>query len=141
MATTKLREVNQRWTRELVKNGWTPISDFFLDNYWKLNPPIKGAEVLLIVHLLRYKWDQNAPFPAFKTIAKKMGVSSTAVRNHARSLEAKRYLQREMQVGSTNRFDLNPLFKALEKLQLVQEQQRIDAEIDKLLNVNGSTTS
>jgi DNA-binding MarR family transcriptional regulator len=63
---------------------------------------------------------------------KKMGVSSTAVRNHARSLEAKGYLRREMQVGSTNRFDLSPLFKALERLQLTQEHQRIDAELDKL---------
>jgi len=118
----------------LVNDGWTPISDFFLDNYWKLKPAIKGPEVLPIVHLLRYKWDQNAPFPAFKTIAKKMGVSSTAVRNHARSLEAKGYLQREMQVGSTNRFHLSPLFTALEKLQLVQERQRIDTELDKLSN-------
>ena len=37
-----------------------------------------------------------------------------------------------MQVGSTNRFDLSPLFKALEKLRLTQEHQRIDAELDKL---------
>lgn len=114
-----------------LRDGWTPVSDFFLDNYWKLEPRVKGAEVLLIVHLLRYKWDADAPFPAFKTLAKKMGVSSTAVRNHARSLELKGYLRREMRVGSTNRFDLTPLFKALEKLQLVQEQERIDAELDK----------
>ena len=129
---TKSREVSQRWTSALVKDGWTPVSDFFLDDYWKLQPPIKGAEVLLLVHLLRYKWDKNAPFPAFKTLAKKMGVSATAVRNHARSLERKGYLRREMQVGSTNRFDLTPLFKALEKLQLMQEQERIEAELEKL---------
>jgi hypothetical protein len=118
------REVSSRWTPALSKEGWTPISDFFLDNYCKLSPAIKGPEVLLIIHLMRHKWDENAPFPAFKTLAKRMGISPAAVRNHARSLEAKGYLVRQKQVGSTNRFELMPLFTALETLQLQSTEKR-----------------
>jgi hypothetical protein len=84
---SKTREVSSRWTPALSKEGWTPISDFFLDNYCKLSPAIKGPEVLLIIHLMRHKWDENAPFPAFKTLAKRMGISPAAVRSHARSLD------------------------------------------------------
>ena len=111
------REVAARWTPALVAGGWTPISDFFLDNYHKLQPKITGPEVLLVLHLMRHKWDATAPFPALKTLAKRLGVSSTSVRNTARSLEAKKYLKRQMRIGSTNRFDLTPLFRALEVLQ------------------------
>jgi hypothetical protein len=46
-----------------------------------------------------------------------MGISPTATRAHARSLEKKGYLVRQMRVGTTNKFDLTPLFNSLEKLQ------------------------
>ncbi len=83
-------------------------------------------EVLLIVHLMRFKWDAAAPFPGFKTIAKKMGITATSVRNHARTLEQKGYLTRIKRVGATNRFDLTPLFGALEKF--LKEKKKTQAE-------------
>jgi hypothetical protein len=44
-------------------------------------------------------------------------VSTTAaVRAHARSLEEKGFLVLIMQIGTTNRFNLTPLFKRLECL-------------------------
>src|SRR4051812_27140574 len=111
-----LREVASRWTPALVGGGWTPISDFFLESYRKLNPPISNPEALFVIHLMRHKWDDQHPFPGFATIAKRMGISTTAARGHARALEGKGYLQRVMRIGTTNRFDLRPLFHALEKL-------------------------
>ena len=115
---TKLRnarDVATRWTPALSRN-WTPISDFFLDNYHRLSPPIKYQEAMLIIHLMRHKWDAAAPHPGFPTLAKRMGISPQAARLHARSLETNGYLSREMRVGETNRFHLNKLFAALERL-------------------------
>ncbi|AIE85496.1 AsnC family transcriptional regulator [Fimbriimonas ginsengisoli Gsoil 348] len=69
---------------------------------------------MLIVHLMQHKWDAKAPYPGFETLAKRMGMTSTAVRNHARSLEKKGYLKREPRVSQTNRFHLDGLFRKLE---------------------------
>lgn len=110
------RDVAARWTPMLSKKGWTPICDYFLDSYTRLAPKITNLEALLVIHLMRYKWDAEAPFPGFRALAKRMGITATSARNHARSLEKKGYLRREKRVGTTNKFDLTPLFAALERL-------------------------
>lgn len=115
-ADTSKYQASKRWTADLVADGFTPVSIFFLDNYAKLVPPITHAEAMLVIHLMRYKWTENAPYPGFKTIAAQMGISAQMARQHARSLDQKNYLNRVMQVGATNKFDLSPLFAALTKL-------------------------
>src|SRR5262249_53349944 len=122
------RVVAARWTPDLTKGGWTPVSDFFLDNYRRLAPPITSNEALLIIHLIRHKWDASPPFPGFKTLAKRMGITATSARNHARSLDKKGYLVREKRVGTTNLFDLTPLFRALEQLQAFDAGHRAAKE-------------
>jgi hypothetical protein len=42
-----------------------------------------------------------------------MGVTDKMVRRYAANLEGKGYLRREVRIGSTNTFHLNPLFAAL----------------------------
>lgn len=111
------RDVAKRWTPALARAGWTPVSDFFLDNFHRLAPPMTHGEAMLVVLLMRHKWDDAPPFPGFKSISKRMGISITAARQLARRLEKKGYLFREKQVGATNRFHLQPLFRALEALQ------------------------
>jgi DNA-binding transcriptional MocR family regulator len=103
-----------RWTPKLVAKGWTPIADTFLDNYAEMVPQITSIEAMLIVHLISHKWDAKAPYPGFETLAKRMGMTSTSVRNHARSLERKGYLRREPRIANTNKFHLDKLFKKLE---------------------------
>jgi DNA-binding MarR family transcriptional regulator len=111
------RQIGRRWTPTLIAaGGFTPIAVFFLENYSMLPNPLTHGEALLVIHLMRHKFDSDAPYPGFTTLAKKMGVSPTAVRGYARSLEKKGYLKREMRVSSTNRFHLEPLFRALEQL-------------------------
>ena len=111
-APKKDRSPASRWTPALIKNGWTPVVDDFLDHYAALG--ITPGEAMLIVHLMRHKWDKKAPYPGFETLAKQMGLTATSVRNHARSLEKKRFLIREPRVSQTNKFHLDPLFKRLE---------------------------
>lgn len=64
------------------------------------------------------------PFPGFTTLAGRMGISATAAWAHARSLEKKGYLVRQMRVGTTNKFDMHPLFAALEKQQAYERGKR-----------------
>lgn len=107
--------VDGRWSPVLTASGFTPVAVSFLDNYSKLSPPITPAEAIFIIHLIRYKWTADAPYPGFKSIAEQMGISVQMARHHARNLEQKKYLSREMRVGATNRFHLEPLFAALER--------------------------
>lgn len=109
------RSASDRWTKALTKNGWTPVSDDFLRLYGELYPQISTGEAMFIIQLLSYKWDKKMPRPGFKTIAKRMGISDTQARSYARNLENNKYLTRVKRVGQTNRFDLTPLFKILEK--------------------------
>jgi hypothetical protein len=112
-ARASQRLVAHRWTPRLAEN-WTPISDYFLKNYHRLK--ITHIEAMVIVHLMSFKWDSAAPFPSLKTVARRMGISDTAVRNHIRSLCKKEMLQRQSFQGTTNRFYLEPLFQNLEQL-------------------------
>lgn len=114
------RDVAARWTPTLAGQGWTPVSDYFLTNYHRLG--ITHTEAMVIIHLLSFKWDVNAPFPALKTIATRMGIATPSVRTHLRNLEKKDLLFREMQVGTTNRFHLQKLFVKLEALLLADQQ-------------------
>lgn len=110
------KKVAARWTEPLVSGGWTVVSDFFLANYRRLVPPLTNTEAMLVVHLMRFKWDERPPRPAYKTLAKCMGLTDTAVRGHARNLETKGCLKRRKRVGAPNWFYLEPLFEKLEVL-------------------------
>ena len=115
-AETKKRTVADRWTPELAKSGHIPIVRKFLRGYRKLNPPITLGEAMFLIHLMDYKWDKEAPFPGYKTVAEHMGVSIKQARRLAKSLDGKKYLRREYREATTNRYHLEQLFAALEKL-------------------------
>ena len=103
--------------------GYVPVPSFFLECYAQLEPPMNSGEVLLVLHLMAFKWGWEAPFPACKTIAKRMGISVKMVRNHAKNLEIKGYLHRPEIPGRTNRFDLSPLFEILASRAPREKQQ------------------
>jgi DNA-binding MarR family transcriptional regulator len=116
-STDSAKQVERRWTPTLIRaGGFTPVSIFFLENYSRLPSPLNHAEAMLVIHLMRHKFDNEAPYPGFTSLAKRMGVTPTAVRGYARSLEKKGYLKREARTSKTNLFRLEPLFVALEKL-------------------------
>ena len=94
--------------------GWLGVPDAFLRLYSKLKPyALTVGEAMFVLELMVYKWSVNAPFPSYKSLGKRMGVSDKMVRRYAANLEGKNYLRREARIGSTNAFDLSPLFAAL----------------------------
>jgi hypothetical protein len=119
-------DIARRWTPSLVKDGFTPISNYFLANYYRLKPKLQPGQVVLICHLIQFKWGDAPPRPSFKTLAERMSVTATAVRNHARALENAGYLLRIQRVAQPNLFDLRPLFEKLEQL-MVEDAVRISA--------------
>ena len=116
--------IASRWTEKLAKEGFTPISVVFLNSYASLS--ITNNEAMFITHLISFKWDDKMPFPGLSTIADKMNVSHISVRKYARDLENRGFLVRKMRKGLTTRYDLNPLFEALEKK--LAETKKADVE-------------
>jgi hypothetical protein len=95
-----------------LADGFVAVPVQFMAHYAGLKPfCLSLAEAMLVVQLMVFKWSAQAPFPGYKKLALRMGVSPTYVRKLARSLEGKGFLQRIARVGSTNAFDLQPLFK------------------------------
>jgi len=109
-------KIGVRWSDKLAKDGFVPVVNHFLDHYHALKPcDLTHSEAMFIIHLIRYKWNEMAPYPGYKTLAKQMGVSHKSARRYAQSLEAKGYLRRRVRIAETNRFDISPLIAALEK--------------------------
>jgi DNA-binding MarR family transcriptional regulator len=113
----KLRSFSARWKHpELFVRGYVPVPLLFFEHYAQLKPfCLTTGEAMFVLHLMQFKWDSEAPFPGYKRIAAQMGISHKMARAHAKSLETKGLLIREMRVSQTNRFDLTPFFDALHK--------------------------
>ncbi len=77
-----------------------------------------------------HKWDARLPYPAYRTIAERMGISSVYARRLARKLVMKGYLNRRLRVGRTARFDLQPLFDQLAAQALADQERRKQAAKD-----------
>lgn len=109
----------KKWAAELESAGHVQISTFFLENYHRLEPySLTHGEAMFVVHLMQHKWGAAAPYPGYKTIAKRMGVSDKTARRLAKSLEDKKYLRREAREAQTNLFHLDKLMNALISLKM-----------------------
>lgn len=126
------RDLIARWggKEAILSEGFVAVPTTFLKYFGSLRPSLTPTEAIFVVELMAYKWDRRAPFPGYKALAKRMGVSPEYARKIARALETKGYLTREMRVGTTNRFDLLPLFDRL-AARAVQEAAARDKQKEK----------
>jgi DNA-binding MarR family transcriptional regulator len=86
----------------------------FLRHYATLKPyGLTAGEALFVLQLMSFKWTSEAPFPSYKTLAKRMGITDKMARRYAAALEGKGYLKRTARIGNSNSFDLQALFDAL----------------------------
>ena len=107
------------------RQGWLGVPDAFLRYYDKLQPyGLTTAEAMFVLQLMAYKWTEEAPFPSYNTLSARMGVTTKMARRYAKSLEEKGYLKRTARIGSSNKFELQPLFDALmEAVQRASEKK------------------
>ncbi len=111
------RSAAARWgdKPELFAAGFIAVPHAFLHRYASLNPPLTQGEALFVLHLMSFKWDRELPYPSYKTIAQRMGITDKMARRYAQSLDKKGYLRRQYQPHGMNRFDLSGLFEALSR--------------------------
>lgn len=92
------------------------------------------TEMAVIINLATFWWDTNAPYPALKTLAERIGVSTRAVRSTLEKLEAMGYLRREFsKTGGPSKYHMEGLVTALNDLDAVvngnpRKTQRKEAE-------------
>ena len=114
------RRIEGVWTPRLAKEGFTQISNYYLEHYTELG--LNGSEALLLIHLVRYKWGKDErPFPKYATLARLMGLHHRRVRAVMSSLEKRGFVRRierrrPNDRSESNQFDLAPLFERLESL-------------------------
>ena len=120
------RSYASRWKHEsLLSGGYLVVPTTFLRHYSSLTPhPLTSGEALFVLQLMAFKWDDEAPFPGYKTLAQRLGITDKMARRHAQSLEVKGYLKRVIRTGQTNRFDLSPLFDKLNEVHLAEPPKR-----------------
>jgi len=113
----KRKNIALRWGGHdsLVSDGFVPVARNFLKFAALLPKPLSPAEQLFVLNLMFHKWDGKRPYPSYATLAKRMGISVQYARDIARKLERKDYMSREVRSGRSNRFDLQPLFDALDQ--------------------------
>ena len=112
--------VEMRWTPRLAKQ-FCPVSSYFLANYARLKPHpnargLTSSEAMFIIQLMDFKWDERMPYPTMNTLAERLGVGRRSARKTASNLVEQGYLNRVEMPYGPNRYDLEPLFKALESL-------------------------
>jgi Helix-turn-helix domain len=130
------RSAAVRWGNkpDLFTDGFVAVPHRFLHRYASLNPALSGGEALFVLHLMSFKWDRELPYPSYKTIAQRMGITDKMVRRYAQSLDKKGYLRRQYQVRSANRFDLTGLFEALSRLAANGPPYQLKSETSEEIN-------
>lgn len=111
------RSLAARWGSEnLFDEGFLGVPAAFLKSYTVLG--ISASQAMFVLQLMSFKWTESAPFPSYKTLSQRMGITTEMARKHAKSLEEKGLLKRVKRHGQSNAFDLKPLALALEQVAL-----------------------
>ena len=114
-----------RWgSLRLFDEGFVGVPASLVTRYAKLG--LSAGEFVFVLELMVFKWNEQAPFPSYHTLAHRMGVTTEMTRRHAKSLESKGMLKRLRRTGQSNVFDLLPLTTTLNAL--LELEQRIPAE-------------
>ena len=107
------RSFAARWgSTTLFDEGFVGVPAAFLRYYTRL--ALSHGEAMFVLQLMSFKWNENAPFPSYKTLSQRMDITPEMARRHAKSLETKKLLTRVKRTGQSNAFDLRPLTQALE---------------------------
>lgn len=114
----KMKRLAVRWGGRavLLERGFVAVPLYFFELLSSLPKPPTPTETVFILNLMYHKRDRRDPYPAYKTIAKRMAISVSYARDLARNLVRKQLLNLTIRVGLPNLFDLEPLFAKLAEL-------------------------
>src|SRR5687767_10895280 len=83
----KLAKLANRWGGHvcIFSDGFTPVPRTFLKYAANLKPySLTPTQMVFVTELMYHKWDEKKPFPSYKTIAARMGISVQYARSMAR---------------------------------------------------------
>jgi len=116
------RDLATRWgggghLRQSIKeDGFLGVPTVYLKNISSLSEyGITPTEALFILHIMSFKWGKDMPYPSYQRLADRMGQSVVYARKLAKSIESKGLMKRIVKKGTTNKFDLSPMFKMLDE--------------------------
>src|SRR6266478_5269570 len=102
--STPDRSLAARWgSAHVFSEGFLAVPATLLRHYNKLN--LSNSELVFILQLMSFKWNETAPYPSYGTLAVRMGITTEMARRHAKSLEEKGLLKRVTRTGQSNAFD------------------------------------
>jgi DNA-binding transcriptional regulator YhcF (GntR family) len=126
----------RKTTSRLAEGGFCALPTLFLAHCAGLRgsdgKPLKSSEILLAIHILSFKWNEEHPFPAIETLAQRMGMNVRSIRKLLTSLEQAGLVTRLQVPRRANRYDLSQLFQAIERLadEQVAKLEAAKAEAD-----------
>jgi len=100
----------------LLSAGYTILPNVLLRHYAAVD--LTEAELVLVLQLWTYWWDERAPFPSVATLAAHMGRTPRQIQQHVERLRGKGLLRVVPRFGAngkqlTNAYDLTPLLARL----------------------------
>jgi DNA-binding MarR family transcriptional regulator len=123
----KNRNLIQRWggDQSVFAEGFLGVPTILLQRMSDIGEDgITPTEIVFLLQIMSFKWDEEDPYPSYRRIAEQMGISEPYARKIARHLEEKNLLIRRKREGTTNKFDLTPLFEALSEIGSEIEEER-----------------
>lgn len=103
-----------KWTPAIEKFGYTSLPNLLLSARKKLR--ISAGEMLVILAIESFRWDQRKPFPSLTALGLKTGLTVRSVRRHITDLERKGIIKRVRRSGTSNAYDLSPLINVLDRV-------------------------
>ena len=101
-----------RWGEKALSKGVTVIPTAFLQHAARAG--LKPAQQLLLIHLVSYWWKASRdPFPSFKELRKRTGMSERAISGHLKVLEEKMWIGRKRRYNNSYRYDLDRLARRI----------------------------
>lgn len=118
MKEESLKSSEKKWGVKQIESGFTLFPSILVTRQQALG--IDAVEMNILLHLIVKWWSSdNYPFPSKKAIADSMGIDVSTVRRRIARMEADGLIKREARyvenAQTSNKYDLSPLVKALEK--------------------------
>jgi len=116
LSKTRLRRNEAKWTEPLIQAGWSLVPNVIIERQQSIG--LDSVDLNIILHLVKHWWyAERLPYPAKKTIATAIGISTSAVQRRIASMEKAGFIKRIKRVDpkfgqQTNEYDLSGLIEA-----------------------------
>lgn len=112
---TVKRELEKKWGKVLIREGWTPIPNIILQNQRRLG--LDAQDFALIMVIASHWWvSERLPFPSKKRMATYLDLSTRQIQRRLKGLEDAGLLKRNFRPGTSTIYSLEPLIEEAENI-------------------------